>query len=154
MKIYAITCTTQDETNTNIVTQGEVRQQYLDFAAGEDPDVISESMESDDPTEWFLEGDDINLVVAEIEQEQLDRINNKVEAVEGIEEYIANGGEDVQVIGTDDRCVHTQDFSGTVTGKVKKDTDGSKYVTVVDMDGDCFDVPLEFVEMPEEYLGW
>lgn len=38
-------------------------------------------------------------------------------------------------------------FTGFITQEgVKTDTDGSKYVSVVDQDNDCFDVDIQYID--------
>ena len=62
-----------------------------------------------------------------------------------ITEYLKEGFVEVDVTKTDGVC---NAFSGYIEGGIKTDTDDSKYVTVIDLDGNAFDVPLTKIDLP------
>lgn len=67
---------------------------------------------------------------------------NKIKK-ETINKYLET---DTEVDVTDSNDWHS--FTGSVSGKVKTDTDGSYYVTVIDCEENAFDVPLEYIDLP------
>lgn len=62
-----------------------------------------------------------------------------------ITEYLNNGNLEVDVSEVKGVCYA---FTGSIEGGVKTDTDGSKYVTVSDLEGNYYDVDISKIDLP------
>ena len=63
-----------------------------------------------------------------------------------INNHLNNGYCEVDVSKVDGVC---NAFTGNLTNEgVKTDTDGSKYVTVTDLEGNFFDVGIDRIDLP------
>tara|TARA_Y100001938_G_C7909892_1_gene339066 strand:+ start:199 stop:417 length:219 start_codon:yes stop_codon:yes gene_type:complete len=71
---------------------------------------------------------------------------NKTEKEIIITEYLDSGNLEVDVNEVEGLCCA---FTGLVCeGGVKTDTDGSKYVTVSDLEGNYYDVDISKIDLP------
>jgi hypothetical protein len=125
------------KTKVLLIMQGGIIQNI--FANGHDIEVIKLEDDKDTPSTMDIMPIDQVLEVQPFDQKVQDCWKERIE-------HELKYTDEVEV--SPDGDVVTHEFAGRVMDGVQKDTDGSYYVNVKDMDDNCFSVGIEQISFP------